>query len=153
MSGTSYELINEELTKEIFLPKLEPSISQAKIHGRIVTTRITGVSFEQRQESISKLHENDHLWLQREPQNRYDTNAILVLRNNLDQIGFLNRFLAQAIAPYMDAIGHPLRAKVLHLTGSSYDGFLLGATIQFKIPSQNQMRNAQRRFVSLDWDE
>lgn len=139
--------------QEIELPRIETTTPQAKIHGRVITTRIVGVSFENRQETIAKLHEGDRLWLEREPENRFDSNAIKVLRNNSEQIGFLNRFLAQAIAPYLDALGHPLRAKVLHLTGSSYDGYSLGAAIQFKLPSQNQMRNARQRLVSLDWDE
>lgn len=141
------------VSQEISLPKIEPSIPQSKVHGRLIETRVVGVTFEGRQEVISKLHENDLLWLEREPENRFDANAVRVVRNCGEQVGYLNKYLAQNIAPFMDMIGYPLRAKVLYLTGSSFGGFSLGVVIRFKIPSRNQMRKARKFMFSMDWDD
>ena len=57
-------------------PKLQSSYPHARIHGRVISTRIVGVSFNDRQEIVAKLQMGDRIWLEREPDNPHDQNAI-----------------------------------------------------------------------------
>ena len=79
-------------------------------------TKIAGVSFEGRQDTIAGLRADASLELLREPENPYDSNAIAVAYGNL-RLGFFNRELAAHIAPVMDA-GVRYRARIASLTGS-----------------------------------
>lgn len=127
--------------------KIDSSTPDMHMHGRIITTKVVGVTFENRQEVIAKLQMGDRLWLEREPFNAYDVNAIKVTKNNGEQIGYISRHLARSLAPHMDRRGFPIRGKVCLLTGSRYEDYSLGVVIAFKLPKNNQ----HTRFV--DWDE
>jgi hypothetical protein len=127
------EKISRPIT-EISLPKLQSAYPQARSKGRIVSTRVVGVSFDNRQEVIARLQIGDKVWLEREPDNPHDPNAIKVSRSNSDQIGYINRHLAASLAPFFDAYGYPVKAKVRFLTGSEFDGYRLGVVIAFKLP-------------------
>ncbi len=70
-----------------------------------VRTKVVGVTFEGRQEVVAKLKMGEQIVLRREPSNPYDTNAIRVERLDEEQIGFLNRHLAQELAPRFDTHG------------------------------------------------
>ena len=118
----------------IGLPKLQPVYPQARAKGRIVATRVVGVSFDNRQEVIARLQMGDRVWLEREPDNLHDLNAIRVCRSNGEHFGFLNRHLAASLAPFFDAYGYPVKGKVRFLTGSEFDGYNLGVVIAFKLP-------------------
>jgi len=80
-------------------------------------TKIAGVSFEGRQDTIAGLRAGASLQLARQPENPHDRNAIAVHYGNL-QIGFLNKRLAAHIAPLIDA-GASYRARIASLTGPS----------------------------------
>lgn len=118
----------------LFNPSVAVEVPQSKIHGRIICTKIVGVSFEDRQETIAKLHIGDRIWLELEPDNPHDPNAVMVTRNNGEQVGYLNKHLAKNLAPYFAKAAGPIRGKVKYITGSAYDGYSLGVVIQFKIP-------------------
>ncbi|MBV8198360.1 MAG: DEAD/DEAH box helicase [Candidatus Eremiobacteraeota bacterium] len=79
-------------------------------------TKIAGVSFEGRQDTIAGLRAGAALNLRREPENPHDANAIAVHYGNL-QLGFLNRQLAAHLAPVIDA-GIKYTAHIASLTGS-----------------------------------
>lgn len=67
-------------------------------------TKLVGVTFENRQEAIAKLENNEILVLRRDPLNEYDSSAIGVYAPRLDkQIGFLNKELASTLAPAIDS--------------------------------------------------
>ena len=127
--------------------KIDSRIPDIRMHGRIITTKVVGVSFEGRQEVVAKLQMGDRVWLEREPFNPYDVNAIRVTRNNGEQIGYLSRHLARSLAPLMDRLCFPIRGKVYLLTGSRYEDYSLGVVIAFKSPKHDQ----HTRFE--DWDE
>ena len=79
--------------------KIDSSTPDVRMHGRIITTKVVGVTFENRQELIAKLQMGDRVWLQREPFNRYDKNAIKVTRNDGEKIGYISRHrLADGLA-------------------------------------------------------
>ena len=52
--------------------------------GQSISTWVSGVTFENRQEIIRKMQVGDQVKLQREPRNPYDENAIVVTYLNRD---------------------------------------------------------------------
>ena len=135
---------------EISMPKFLSIYPQARVHGRIVSTRVVGVSFDNRQEVIARLQMGDRIWLERELENPHDPNAIKVSRSNGDQIGYINRHLAASLAPFFDAYGYPVKGKVRFITGSEFDGYNLGVVIAFKLPKPKPT-NQGLKFE--DWEE
>lgn len=93
-------------------------------------TKIVGVTFEGRQEVIkSKCKEGIELELRREPDNKYDKNAVAVCvsydddidgTSGKEQIGYLNKDLAAEIAPLMDS-GIGYKCVIENITGGSND--------------------------------
>lgn len=130
--------------------KIDSSTPDVHRHGRIITTKVVGVTFENRQEVVAKLQMGDRVWLEREPFNAYDVNAIKVIRNNGEQIGYISRHLAVSLAPIMDRLNSPVRGKVYLLTGSRYEDYTLGVVIAFKLPKVHQNPHT----TSFDeWDD
>jgi single-stranded-DNA-specific exonuclease len=78
-------------------------------------TKVVGVSFEGRQDSVGGLGAGDELQLVREPENPFDPCAIAVRYGSL-QIGFLRREIAKRLAPNIDA-GDRYAARVASITG------------------------------------
>lgn len=138
------------VSPEISLPKLETSFPQSKVHGRLISTRVVGVTFEDRQEVIAKLQMGDRVWLEQEPANPFDHNAIKVCRSDGAQIGYLNRYLAANIVPYFEAYGNPVKGKVTLLTGSRWDNYSLGVVVTFKLPKPRKNHTGQQ---FDDWDD
>lgn len=132
--------------------KLTSAPVKAKIHGRIITTKVVGVTYEGRQEVVARLKLGDRVWLEREPSNPFDVHAIKVTRNNMEVIGYLNRYLAANIAPWIDVFGKPVRGKVHLLTGSASDGYTLGVVVVFKLPKMHEKHHA-RQFELDDWKD
>lgn len=143
----------ERPIKENALPKLQSSYPGAKVHGRVVSTKVVGVTFEDRQEVVARLKKGDRVWLDQEPDNPYDNNAITVCRSNGEQIGYLNRQLAASIVPFFKAYGYPVKGKVINITGSDWNGCSLGVVIAFKVPKQNQNNNQHAHLQFEDWDD
>ncbi|MBO8161936.1 MAG: hypothetical protein H0Z24_09940 [Thermosipho sp. (in: Bacteria)] len=87
------------------------------IPGEKYITKITGVSFYDRQSTISMLDITDKIYLQRDRTNVYDPNAIGVftLRDN-KQIGWVPKELASKLAPEIDK-GIPYSAKIVDILG------------------------------------
>ena len=127
--------------QRVALPRLKPHYPNARVKGRVITTKIVGVTFEGRQEIVAKLQMGDRIWLEMEPDNRYDPNAIRVTRSNGEQIGYINRHLAADLVHYLRLYGYPLQGKVLLLTGSQWDGYSLGCKISFKVPRPKYSNN------------
>ena len=142
------EKIEKSVSKP--LPKLAPVYPQARVHGRVITTKVVGVSFEGRQEVLARLQMGDRVWLEMEPTNPFDSNAIKVCRSNGEQIGYLNRHLASSIVPYFRAYRFPVKGKVSLLTGSAWDGYTLGCVISFKLP---KLTHHNHDIPGFDWDE
>jgi single-stranded-DNA-specific exonuclease len=79
-------------------------------------TKLAGVSFEGRQEVIGRLAPGAPLRLERQPDNPYDSDAVAVFDPAGDQVGFLNRRLAAALAPLLDS-GVEYDIEVADITG------------------------------------
>ncbi len=78
-------------------------------------SKIVGVSFEGRQDTIAGLKEGAELQLVREPEHEKDSNAIAVFYGNL-RLGYVRAGIAKHLAPLVDA-GTRYRARIENLTG------------------------------------
>jgi hypothetical protein len=58
--------------------------------------------FQHRRDSCERLNVGDAVLLEREPENRQDRNAILVLSENGDELGYVPRQHAREMAPLLD---------------------------------------------------
>jgi hypothetical protein len=138
--------------QEISLPNRETDCPNTRVKGRALSTKVVGVTFDNRQEVIAKLHQGDRVWLDMEPDNPFDANAISVCRSNGEQIGYLNRHLAASLITLFRAYGYPVKGKVAVVTGSEWGGYNLGVVISFKLPKNNQL-NSNLQFEDWnDWD-
>ncbi len=128
-------------SQETYLPELRAYYPYTTIKGRLISTRVVGVSFEGRQEIVARLKMGDRIWLEMEPNNPYDRNAVMVTRENGEQFGYINRLLAADIVHYFRAYGYPVEGRVALLTGSRWDGYSLGVVILFMLPMPKKLKN------------
>ncbi len=142
----------EKIEKTVSMPvlKLAPVYPQARVHGRVITTKVVGVSFEGRQEVLARLQMGDRVWLEMEPTNPFDRNAIKVCRSNGEQLGYLSRQLAASVTPFFRAYGYPVKGKVSLLTVSAWDGYTLGCVVSFKLP---KLTHHNQDIPDFDWDD
>ncbi len=89
-------------------------------------TKLKGVSFEGRQDTIAGMRVGSELELRRQPDNPYDANAVAAFFGAL-QLGFVSKEIAKHVAPVMDG-GVRYRARVESLTGGS-DGKNRGVNV------------------------
>ena len=107
--------------------------------GSLICTKVAGVTFNNRQAVVARLHAGELIQLRREPDNLYDRNAIRVERLDGQQIGYLDRSMAARLAPFFDAHSKPVRGKVHSLTGSGQNGYNLGVIITFNVPRGGEL--------------
>ncbi|MGQ9630589.1 MAG: single-stranded-DNA-specific exonuclease RecJ [bacterium] len=93
-----------------------------------IRTKIAGVTFENRQKSISELREGERLRLVREDNPR-DPNAIRVENDRRDHLGYIKRELALKLAPQIDS-GVKYEAWVTEVTGGGEKNW--GANISLR---------------------
>ena len=138
---------------EITIPKLQSTYPNTRVKGRLITTKVVGVTFEGRQEVIARLQMGDRVWLEMEPENQYDPNAIKICRSNGEQIGYLSRKLAVSILPHFRIYGYPVKGKVTLLTGSTWGSYSLGVIISFKLPKVKASKSSTLNSLFTDWDK
>lgn len=78
-------------------------------------TKIVGVNQNNRQEFVRLLSEGDKLIAVREPDNKFDKNAIAIF-DGIKRIGYFSKEIAQNLAPKMDA-GFIVSVCVKAITG------------------------------------
>ena len=143
----------EKPEQKISLPNLEAYYPFTTIYGRLIETKVVGVTFEGRQEVVAQLRMGDKVWLEMEPNNSYDCNAIKVSRENGEQIGYINRHLAADIVQYFRVYGYPVHGEVALLTGSRWDGFSLGCIVSFNLPLPKRINKNIQLPSFDDWDQ
>src|SRR5437870_2054982 len=79
-------------------------------------TKVAGVTFEGRQETVQALRPGDALMLRREPDNPHDPHAVKVVTASGTQIGYLSARVASRLAPSIDS-GTRYAAAVSQITG------------------------------------
>lgn len=108
-------------------------------------TKLVGVTFDNRQETIVQLEENEMLVLRRDPLNEYDPSAISVYVPRLDkQIGFLNKELAAALAPAIDG-GEEYRVALGSITGGD-GGRSYGVNVELSRTQTAALREETRAY-------
>jgi single-stranded-DNA-specific exonuclease len=122
------------MNSNTLVPELETETSHEYRSGSHICTRVVGVTFNGRQTVIARLFAGEEILLKREPTNQYDRNAIRVERNDGQQIGYINRYLAAILAQFFDAHNKPVAASIQCLTGYPELGYSLGVVIIFNIP-------------------
>lgn len=78
-----------------------------------VKLKVVGVTFEGRQEIIKQLDRSDIVTIRREPTNRFDKNAIMVMTEK-GQVGYIGKDYASILAPMMDG-GTQFEASIAEL--------------------------------------
>jgi len=79
-------------------------------------TKLAGVTFEGRQDIVSRLNPGAPLRLVRQPDNEHDKNAVAVFDSHGGHVGYLNRRLAAVLAPAIDS-GVAYDIEVADVTG------------------------------------
>lgn len=107
--------------------------NRSYVPGEIIETSVAGVTFDGRQELIKKLNIGEPIRLIRETNNPYDFNAIKVVTEKGAHIGYINRELAEKIAPIMDKLFN--QKEIIGEIHSIYrvenDDSIIGASIKF----------------------
>jgi HIRAN domain len=137
-------LPEKERTQEKVAGKLVELYSYKLIHTpevihhpktQVIETNIVGVTYCGRQAIVVKLKVGDAVILRREPTNPYDCNAIMVLRTNGEQIGYINRFLAATLASKFDDVGKTVQGVVTSLTYGRSIFSSIWPNIRFSVPA------------------
>lgn len=90
-------------------------------------TKVSGVTYGERQSYIASLRVGDQLSMRRERQNQYDQNAIALYDSSDRHLGYVPKDLASKLAPIMD-LGERLEAVVMSITGGN--GYSYGLNIK-----------------------
>ncbi|MBR7020299.1 MAG: HIRAN domain-containing protein [Lachnospiraceae bacterium] len=98
VSGTSLEKLLKPLKQEILL----------------YDTYVAGTGYINDKTILDELKNGDVLWLQREPENKFDENAILVLDGKKRKIGYVPESDNTVFSRLMDA-GKYLTAKIVKM--------------------------------------
>ncbi len=132
-----------------------------------VTVSVVGIQYEPRTELVRSVALRERVWLWREPWNSYDVNAIAVKNEHGVKLGHVSRYLAAALAPYMDGGHNPMPAVITELA-SDVQGTLLGLKVGLYLPRSVvagmqggtprlsycfEIAQAGTRYLSLDCDE
>lgn len=72
---------------------------EASVTGIFYKSNVTG---ESRQKLIKKLEDYEPVSFKPEPSNEFDKNAVLVLNENNEDIGYLNKKVAKELTPYLN---------------------------------------------------
>lgn len=85
---------------------------------RRIHSKVTGVTFNDRQQVVAQLSRGFKLFYKREPDNEYDKNAISLYADpgKTLEVGHVKRELAEKVAPLIDA-GVKVDVAVIGVTG------------------------------------
>ncbi len=126
----------EKKEKTVSMPvlKLASSYPQARVHGRVITTKVVGVSFENRQEIVAKLQMGDVFgWSGTLESCGWRCCQVLSFQWRTLRLSL--PFTCGQSCSIFRAYRFPVKGKVSLLTGSAWDGYTLGVVISFKIPN------------------
>jgi hypothetical protein len=104
--------------------------------GDTVETSLAGVTYRSRQNRLKTLHIGQSVNLRREPRNKYDSNAILVTVGDNKSIGYINRDLAEILAPFFDNAQNisSVKGKISSIYQVKNEPPIIGVKIRFQIP-------------------
>ena len=85
---------------------------------KIFTTKVAGVTFDNRQSVIAHLTGNEPCRIVPQPDNEFDPNALAVeasVNGVIANVGYIPRDLASQIAPYLE--GESVMVSIVEITG------------------------------------
>ena len=103
----------------------------------LYSIKVVGVSYDNRQEICKRIMMGDKVYLEREPNNFHDSNAIKVLHNN-NHFGYIPKETAINLAKILDASLFSYNSTVTNMTGGG--NYNIGVHIDI-IFSQEQNSN------------
>ena len=112
VTGNELETLRYKIDRMALNPFLRPIKPLKELLP--IETKVAGVRFESRRYRACRIRKGEELELRRDYDNPVDLNAVAVY-GKTGQIGFLERFLAQRIAPDIDA-GTAVLAKTVDIT-------------------------------------
>lgn len=86
-------------------------------------TKLAGVTFDNRQNVIRGLKSGEELFMERQPNNSFDSNAILIKNSNGKEIGFLKADLAKFLAKEIDENFAEYKIIVIAITGQDNQSY------------------------------
>lgn len=111
------------------------------MNNRILVTKVSGVTFEGRQEYLALLSGKEPCRIVPEPENPYDKNALAVhvaADGDILHVGYIPKALAAEIAPHLD--GETLMVTIDEITGgfafSNGEFAALGLLLRIEIPGE-----------------
>ena len=109
-------LFLKDVSKTLIKTGINPLLKENKSIEEVIDmpTWISKIKFENRHVAASKVRNDERLILTRQYDNPYDRNAVKVLSADKLEIGYLNRNLAQFIAPYIDG-GLNIHSRVVEI--------------------------------------
>jgi hypothetical protein len=115
--------------------KCEESSQNVNSDNPEILTKVVGVTYDNqngvnRQKIIACLALNSRLTLSRDHENKYDPNAISVLDESGNQVGFINNELATSLAPKIDA-GKVFTVSFVSFSGGDH-GYSRGINIRIQ---------------------
>jgi single-stranded-DNA-specific exonuclease len=111
-------------------------------------TKVVGVSFEGRQDTVAALRPGETVELRRDPANPHDSSAVGVWYGAL-QLGFLRRQIAARIAPNIDG-GERYSAAVTAVTGGGSRSFGINIFVTRERAAPPRLRHDRRAVVRDD---
>ena len=82
--------------------RLEEERRREEIEGGFQYVVIVGINYDNRREAFEKLKVDEKVFLVRELDNKFDKNAIKVINNSNEMLGYVVRNKANEIAPRLD---------------------------------------------------
>ncbi|MFP7299032.1 HIRAN domain-containing protein [Neobacillus niacini] len=112
--------------------------------------RLTGVTFEGRQEVISKLASRAIILIKRRPNNAHDKNAIEVVTESEESIGWIPRNIAASLAPQIDR-GVLFDVRMIRRTGGN--GYHYGIEIEVTKSMDNLFYSERVRSIDYGFED
>ena len=112
-------------------------------------TKLVGVTFDNRQETISHLQQGDELIWERQPDNPFDVNAILVKDLNQNEIGYLKADLAKFLAKEIDENLVQYKITVMEVTGRENQSYGVNVLVSkiFQTADDIDPRHLKKNFT------
>jgi hypothetical protein len=114
---------------------LAETLQAANMRYYVIPVR--GVTYDGRQEVVANLKYESPVILRREPENSFDSNAIAVLTEHGESIGYVDRHLAMLIASQLDVLGD-VPGVVTEFYTNSFPKDTRGLRIYFGLPISAQ---------------
>lgn len=115
----------------LFLPK--PATLNKLADWLPIRVPIAGVMHQNQYIAVSKLSILEEVFLSREPENKYDPNAIEIKRLDGKRLGYVGKAISKNLAPFMDKEKQLIYALVTDIM-SDISGTVFGASICLYIP-------------------